>query len=464
MQIEVKQILILFIVLGLSHLGLSQNRAPSCWLKYKDSFQGDILINTVRVPNPSPTYTYYCTLQWNAGMEGGGYCGIQEHPDGRNFIYSIWDPKGSSDAITAAYTHSGTKVENFGGEGTGLKSWNFTIGWETDQWYSFVTRTWNSGTHTMFGYWVFDHSNSTWYHLVTMDFPVTGVRFNSSTGSFIEDWIGTGWNIRSVHHKGGWKRKTSDKSWYSFASAKFERVSPDAGAVNYIDNYDGGVDGDHYFMKSGGDVTPETNVSGTTVYLNNPNITPAFETGKVLEVTHDVPDESTLSLSWKVDPTKAPQYLYHVKIFDNPEFNGTPVIETEQSVPHQREVDIDLKGLKGDKLYYFQFYIEDIFDRKSAILSDSFRTSPQLAIKRNKILHGIVVSPNPVQDVINIKSEEMIKCLNVQVFNLLGDIVVEKKFQYVSKLKLPVNNIANGIYLLRLYSEKESVTMRIIKK
>ena len=108
-------------------VGQSQNRAPSCWLKYQDYFQGDILINKIKVISPSPTYTYYCGLQWNAGMEGGGYCGIQEHPSGRNFIFSIWDPISSSESITAPYTYSGTLTEPFGGEGTGLKSWNFAL-------------------------------------------------------------------------------------------------------------------------------------------------------------------------------------------------------------------------------------------------------------------------------------------------------------------------------------------------
>lgn len=79
-------------------------------------------------------------MQWNAGMEGGGYCGLQEHPDGRNFIFSIWDPIGSNEAITAAYGSRFYEVENFGGEGTGLKSWNFELGWETDHWYSTVSR------------------------------------------------------------------------------------------------------------------------------------------------------------------------------------------------------------------------------------------------------------------------------------------------------------------------------------
>ncbi len=459
-----RKIFILLIVFGLGQNAFSQNRAPSCWLKYKDSFQGDIIVNTVRVSAPSPTYTYYCTLQWNAGMEGGGYCGIQEHPDGRNFIYSIWDPKSSNEAITAAYTHPGTKVENFGGEGTGLKSWNFAIGWETGQWYSFVSRTWNNNDHTMFGYWVFDHTNSIWHHLVTMDFPVTNVRFNSSTGSFIEDWLGSGSNMREVHQKEGWKRRTSDKSWYAFTSAKFERVKPDAGAENYIDNYDGGVITDHYFMQSGGVTMPETNVSGTTIYLDNSNTTPTFETGQLLALSSEVANDTTLTLTWSVDSTKAPQYLFHVKIFDNSGFTGPPVIEVEQSTPHQREAMISLNGLQGDTDYYLQFNIDDIFDQSSSVLTDSFRTNPMLTIKRNEILHNVSVFPNPAHDEINIKSDEVFDFLKVQLINLLGDVVIENSYQHISDLKLPVSSVADGIYFLRLVSDKGLKTTKIIKR
>ncbi|XP_052254851.1 uncharacterized protein LOC127860654 isoform X3 [Dreissena polymorpha] len=69
------------------------NRAPSMALWFNDNVEGDILMHDVCVPRSGLTkYTYYCCLQWNAGKEGGGYCGIQDHPDGRNFIFSIWDP------------------------------------------------------------------------------------------------------------------------------------------------------------------------------------------------------------------------------------------------------------------------------------------------------------------------------------------------------------------------------------
>ena len=73
-----------------AHLAFSQNRAPSLYLNYQDHFPGDIIVNTLRVPSTSPLYTYYCSLLWSGSStnEGNGYAGFQEHPNGRNFIFS----------------------------------------------------------------------------------------------------------------------------------------------------------------------------------------------------------------------------------------------------------------------------------------------------------------------------------------------------------------------------------------
>jgi hypothetical protein len=349
----------------------AQDRAPSCWLKYQDNFAGDIIINTLKVKAPSPLYTYYCSMQWNAGLEGGGYCGMQEHPDGRNFIYSIWDPIGSNEAITPAYMGAGTEVENFGGEGTGLKSWNFELGWETDHWYSTVSRAWNDNGHTMFGYWVYDEANAIWHHLVTMDFPVPGVRFQSRTGSFIEDWLGNGWLTREIHHRGGWKRKTANLSWTPLSGANFERVFPDPGCANYIDNYDGGVvPGSHYFMKSGGAVSPVTNTSGAILTLPSGLSAPGFPTG-IAQNLALVDGGDSLHLSWEVDTHKSPQFSWHIRIFDNPDFSGSPLIIHSDTLPHGRQTSVDLSSI-GNKNCYFQFYITDIFDQDAEMMTGSF--------------------------------------------------------------------------------------------
>jgi hypothetical protein len=460
---NMRYLLLLIIAVTLSQIGFSQNRAPSCWLKYQDYFQGDILINTLKVQSPSPTYTYYCALQWNAGAEGGGYCGIQEHPDGRNFIFSIWDPIASSDPIIAPYAHTGTIIESFGGEGTGLKSWNFDIDWDTDQWYSFVTRAWNDGAHTMFGYWVLNHTTQEWYHLVTMDYPVPDVRYNSNTGSFIEDWLGNGSNAREIHHKEGWKRKTSDLSWNAFTSSYFDRVSPDTGAVNYIDNYDGGVASDYYFMKSGGASSPITSTSGTTLSLSNSNAEHGFPLGEIAEMNKTVSD-NILTIDWSINVSKSPQFSYHVEIYDNPSFLGNPAIQMNQIIPHARTSDIDISSLVAGNQYYIQFYIIDIFDKRSAAITDSF-IEQTMGIKNMVKQDLIRYYPNPFQDKIHLNFNGKIERCSIKLKNTLGSILFSNEYYMDAEMELHFpENMEKGIYFLSITDQNEiQETIKLLK-
>ena len=483
-------IILLFII---SFNGFSQDRAPSLWLKYQDNFQGDILINTIRVQSPSPLYTYYCTLAWNAGEEGGGYCGIQEHPNGRNFIFSLWDSNASSDPVTSSYTHAGTQVEPFGGEGTGLKSWNFDIGWNTDQWYSFVTRVWDENSHTLFGYWVFNHSSEEWYHLVTMDYPVVNIRFKSTTGSFLEQWTdmdgeAPGDSTREVHHKEGWKRKTSDLSWDSFNSSLFERVSPDAGAANYIDNYDGGTVNEYYFMKSGGSVTPITNTSLSTLSLINNNSDHGFPTVEISTLNKTI--SSNLTLNWDTNVSKSPQFSYHVEIYDNSEFSGTPVIQLTNNVPHSRSVDIDISSLVEGNEYYIRFYIIDIFDNQSIFVYESFfyndadgdgvtddvdqcpSTPTGEAVDANgcplplfveNISFVKKVYPNPTDNELIVEFKDNHKVEKVEFVDFSGKIITPNKVELNNSLiRINVSNIIEGIYLLNITTDKEVNKVKVV--
>ena len=468
-------------------LTFSQNRAPSLWLRYQDNYQGDILINTVRVKSPSPLYTYYCVLQWNAGQEGGGYLGIQEHPQGRNFIFSLWDSQESSDEVTASYTHSGTDVLPFGGEGTGLKSWNFDIGWNTDEWYSFVTRTWNDNSHTLFGYWVYNHSLKEWYHLVTMDYPVVGIKFNSNTGSFLEDWLGNGNNKREFHIKKGWKRKSSNSSWNPFNISRFTRVKPDNGAANYIENYDGGVIDDYYFMKSGGNNTsPVTNSSPSNLALTNNSEKPDFETLEVLTFEKDL-EYDKLKLNWQVSESKLPQFSYHIEIYDNSDYTGSPVLQINKIKPETRDEEIDISSLVDGKSYFIRFYLTDILDNKSSYIdshkdtdgdgvTDDIDQCPdtpsgasvdangcELPLFTENVTFVENIYPNPTDDrlTINVKPGVTVKDLHFN--DLSGKAIKPKSIDRVqNSLEINVSNLNEGIYILEIVTDKEVNKVKII--
>ena len=84
-------------------VGVGQNAAPSSHIVFDDNFEGDILVNEVRVPEDGVAmYTYYETLGWRG--DASGYAGIQVHPRSNNFIFSIWDHMAHKAPIRAVYT------------------------------------------------------------------------------------------------------------------------------------------------------------------------------------------------------------------------------------------------------------------------------------------------------------------------------------------------------------------------
>jgi len=287
----------------------AQNSALSMHLSAKDQFDGDILMKTLKIPHKT-LYTYYCALMWNVGGEAGGYCGLQNHPSGNNFIFSIWDPISTNEPIRAAYVGAGTEVENFGGEGTGLKSWNFVLDWAEDHEYQVVTRRWDVDGHTHFGYWVHDISSENWNHLVTMDFPVANVHFNTSTGSFLEDWSSTGANMRKVYQRDGYKRKTNG-TWVAFNDMRHSINTGDAQSngrsYNYRSNYDAGIEEGYYYMQAGGDTEPSFN--GTSIELSND-----FPEQPIsLPVDFYVTNLTESQLEWTVPQKFTPQFKIIVK-------------------------------------------------------------------------------------------------------------------------------------------------------
>ena len=447
---------LILLVSGLSW-AISQNRAPSCWLKYDDSFRGDLLINTVRVVAPSPLYTYYCTMQWNAGGEAGGYCGIQEHPDWRNFIFSIWDPIASTEPIRASYLGEGTRAENFGGEGTGLKSWNFDLGWETGVWYTLVTRAWDYHGHTHFGYWVFDQRADRWHHLVTMDFPIEGVRFTTSTGSFIEDWLGNGWNAREFHQKNGWKRASSGRFWRAFESAYFERVKPDAGANNYLEHYNGGIgENDYFYMTSGGSTAPVDHESGSTLNLDQNLVKPQFDPIELSKLSLKQENDNLL-IDWELASHSVPQFSFRIDLSEaNSPANS--ITSLSGNVPQQRSAELNIQDLNPGE-YLLSLVLDDLFGLSSDTLTEHI-TVGNLGIRS---VDEAEISVFCEGDFLHIGGGILwdSDSWDFRLFDIHGQVLSQGKIQN----KITLRQVS-GILFLELIStdRKQRVIKRIYKK
>ncbi|KAK3596383.1 hypothetical protein CHS0354_036933 [Potamilus streckersoni] len=293
-------------------------RAPSVATWFSDNGKGDIILQELMVPSSHLTrYTYYCCLQWNAGMNGGGYCGIQDHPNGKNYIFSVWDPEPNSMTpgkhIEAVFVGNGTKIERFGGEGEGLKSWNFTLGWETDRWYNMVVRRWDFEGHTRFGFWVHDGTEKRWHHLVTMDFPVLNVYFCTKTCCFVEDWHGSGEKLRGAMFRNGFKRLT-DGSWLPFGDGNFH-VNQEPACKKYNNNFCAETNEDltGIFMQTGHPVIPSEG-QGTSCKLK---VQVTHKEPFIPPIEFEVTSIMNTGVKWYVPESSTPQFSYTVKVNDH---------------------------------------------------------------------------------------------------------------------------------------------------
>lgn len=361
-----KNTCILYILFSMSIPLNAQNRAPSTWLRYTPDGSGDICIANIKVAK-STLYTYFSVMNWNAGMEGGGYCGIQDHPDGKNFIFSLWDPS-NHQAITAPYKAIGTQIENFGGEGTGLKSWNFQMGWIENHNYTIVTRAWQFNGHTYFGFWSFDATNQKWTHIVTMDYPVPNVYFTGGMAQFMEDWVGSGQNIRKVMFNNIWKRYVNS-GWKNFNGSNFD-VNQEAATANYNNNFDAGIESGYFYMQAGGNTSPSVGVNANLTLPTSPELSPSNPTVEIAssQFNYDVASK-TLTVNWEIAQSKAPQFSYEVALYDNSNLTGTPLALKADKIPHQRMVGLITPTLMSGT-YSLKIGITDIFDNSSYIIVD----------------------------------------------------------------------------------------------
>ena len=429
-----KKIALLVVAIEFSIAAFSQNRAPSLWLRPKESNNGDIIMNDVMVPKVGSTlYTYYSVLNWNAGADGGGYCGIQNHPDGRNIIFSIWDPS-NKQKIVASTVSNGTKVENFGGEGTGLKSWNFSLGWKDDEWYTMVSRRWDFNGHTMFGCWVHYQTGNTWYHIVTMDFPMANIVFKPGNGSFLEDWMGNGEKMRKSFNKNGYKR-TSVGKWVPFSTVGFSAVL-EAATSKWNDHYDAGVSNNAFYMQSGGTATiPST---GST---NTFSITLPAEPLKPI-IDFNIIAATATKISWTVPTSSTPQFKYTLKI------DGT--VATSAVDLAARSATINAKA--GSVL---ELTLEDILGRT---LSKTITVVVSGLEDEQAELENWMVSPNPFNNQISISHSGS---YNLKVFSTLGQLLIEKEVDQT--ISIPTAQWPSGLYLVNVLQNQNNYSFKLLK-
>ncbi len=87
----------------------------------------------------------------------------------------------------------------------------------------------------------------------------------------------------------------------------------------------------------------------------------------------------------------------------------------------------------------------------------SCNSAGNLAVTPNVFEHGLIVSPNPVKDVVSITTPFNVN--EVEIFDVSGKLVIS-----TSQKDIDVSKIQSGMYLMKVTSDNSIITKRLIKE
>lgn len=360
--------------------------ASSLHLGFQDpsSADAEVLMVDITVDSTSPS-TYYAPINFT-----GGYCGLQDQGNTRTVHFSLWDyvdgdqqqvPEGAE----ARTLWRGYRVEgsDFGGEGTGVKTWR-TYAWKTGQPYRLVVKltpwTVNSFPGATRDYWVYNFVSREWLHVATLwraDNPSNG-RPETDLGevyTFVEDWAATSewfrscyiFNARKKYRDGGWH--IYDRAYYTINDRENNPTTPDRHDPNTQAEI---REGHKIWLATGGQFIPENRTRSSTMLRIPPNTDFQVEAPVLNSLKSEAINDSTMSISWTyADEAWAAQESYAIKIFSDADMQNA-VYATGRRRPFDyesraTEADSDRKTLltglqlDKDKVYYLYLEIQTVF-------------------------------------------------------------------------------------------------------
>ncbi len=207
--------------------------------------------NEVTIEHTAPG-TYFMVCGW-----GKGYFGMQELANGKKLIlFSVWDPGDQNDPkvvkdeqqVKRLYKGDGVRVGRFGGEGTGGQSF-FDFDWKIGETYRFLVTAKAVEKRSEYSGYFFHPVTNEWKHLVTFSTP-TGGELLQGCYSFVEDFkrdkVSTT-KTRRARFGNGWIA-TEGGTWKYLTKIHF------TGDANPVTNIDCGIEGDRFFLATGGHI------------------------------------------------------------------------------------------------------------------------------------------------------------------------------------------------------------------
>lgn len=242
------------------------------------------------------------------------------------------------------------------------------------------------------------------------------------------------------------------------------------------------IDGD------GDELTWQVDTAGSTTTVGN-----GFTGGVALSASFDndsgplTPDNSLVTQSFAV-PANGATLTFKIGGMD-PEFsaehyavyviNAADITETttvgeflallttpklEETLGGATAVNktVSLAGHEGQTVrIVFRHY--NITDQFVIVLDDVTVTAGNVTGVNDALASQLSVYPNPVNNVINISNAENILVNGVEIVDLNGRTIKSSQFDGVANTEINVSDLASGVYMMTISSDKGTTTKKIVK-
>ncbi len=296
-----------------------------------DTFQIDFM------SSQTPTHTYWAlanfglyispatNIKYKGINGGGGYAGLQDKSKtyGNAAIMSFWEWRyNGKEILRANRVYPYGDESDFGGEGEG-HNWITPYGWQDNQWYRMVLRTWTDverGT-TFAGQWFLDLTSGEWTLISYFDTHLIQSCWQGNMSFFMENFVGdTAGEERDAYLKNIYVRKNSDQQWVSVNTSKLSHCNNSAN--NKTGKHSFGATEEYFWGKSGGfladgqsqkDYDKQSPVS--QVYSINQPEKPEIGTAAIGEVKLEKVD-GVWNVNWTMAEGSTPQLSYALSVKD----------------------------------------------------------------------------------------------------------------------------------------------------
>ena len=106
-----------------------------------------------------------------------------------------------------------------------------------------------------------------------------------------------------------------------------------------------------------------------------------------------------------------------------------------------------------------------IYDTTCSSIIDEIIKDPSLSVEDFiDILEKTVVYPNPVSSEINIQMRRNVEELTIELFDVTGRLVIRNNYRNVDLIKVQLQSLNSGNYILNIISKGNKIVKKIIKK